>query len=139
MTINIPTHIRMATDAKQYILGGRAVVTLTSNTTNKFLTYKITVAKNNASIHFVWVHTNHGYRYLCTIKRSKGIVRSEKSMPRHYLSYKAFVWAWRHISNNSMPRTLAVYHNNTCCRCGRALTTMKSMAAGIGPECAKRT
>jgi len=137
MSVIIPTRLKTAKAAKEYILGGRALVTLTSNVTNKFFTYKITVAPNDARLHFVWYHSANGYRFVGSIKHGRKFFRSKKSIPSDYVVYKAFVWAWRHISNNSIPKTLAVYHNNTCRRCGRKLTTPKSMKAGIGPECIK--
>jgi len=135
MTTKIPTQLRTAAEAKSYMLGGRAIITLTSQATNKFLTYKITVKPEKPDMHFVWVHTSLGYKFVCTLKPDKKIVPG--GMSTECLDYKAFVWAWRHIANNSMPKKLAVYHNNTCCRCGRDLTTPKSMAAGVGPECIK--
>ena len=137
MSIIIPTRLETAMVAKEYILGGRAFITLTSNVTNKFFTYKITVALHDARLHFVWYHSAKGYRYVGTIKYRRKFFRTKKSIPSEFTVYKAFVWAWRHISNNSMPKTIAVYHNNRCRRCGRKLTTPKSMKAGIGPECIK--
>lgn len=136
MTTMIPTHLKTAEGAKVYILGGRATITIVSNITNKFFTYKITAAPGNARLHFVWYHGSHGYQYVGTIKEGCKFFRNKKSIHRN-LVYKAFVWAWLHISNNSMPKSLAVYHSNTCCRCGRKLTTPKSMRLGIGPECIK--
>lgn len=37
-----------------------------------------------------------------------------------------------------LPRGWAVYHEGRCGRCGVRLTVPESIAAGIGPECAKR-
>jgi len=139
MTIVVPTQLRTAVQAVKYMLGGRAFVTIISNKTNKHFSYKITVAPNNAQRHFVWVHTSHGYRFVGTLdKNGRKFFRSKKSIPREWLMYKAFLWAWRHVNSGYMPRSLCIYHENTCCRCGRKLIDPKSIRAGIGPECAKR-
>ena len=137
MTTMIPTHLKTAKAAKEHILGGRAIIILNNNDSGKFITYKITVDPSDSRSHFVWVHTSRGYQYVGAIKWGKKFFNSKKSIPRHYTHYKAFVWAWRHISNNSMPHPLSVYHDNTCRRCGRKLTTPKSIKLGIGPECIK--
>jgi len=138
MTVNVPNvHLQTAEDAKRYVLGGKSTFTLVSNKTNDHLTYKVKVANNNANRHFVWALTKNGYCYVGTIFDRKKFGRSKKSVPRGYLIYRAFLWAWRHIYNNSMPWSLAVYHYSTCCRCGHTLTDPKSIKRGIGPECIK--
>lgn len=137
MTIMVPTRLETAEKARAYILGGRSLFTVCSNTTNRHLTYRVTVCKRNAQVHFVWAKTNSGNRYVGCISKGYRFFYTKKSMPRDYVVCKSFVWAWRHIINKSMPKTMAIYHHNTCCRCGRNLTHPKSIKSGIGPECVK--
>jgi len=138
MTIMVPTRLETAEKAIKYMLGGRAVITVCSNVTDRHITYKITVNPNNANMHFVWVYSVHKYRFVGTLKdNGRKFFRSKKSISNKWVRYNVFVWAWRHIRNGSMPKTMAIYHENTCCRCGRKLTNPKSIKLGIGPECIK--
>ena len=138
MTVNMPIRLETAADAVRYMLGGRAIVTITSNKTNKHFTYKITVANNNHQRYFVWVRTKNGYQFMLTLDYNGRRIRySRKGMPKEYFLVKAFKWAWGHLFNNSMPIAMSIYRYNICCRCGRKLTDPKSIKAGVGPECAK--
>jgi len=139
MTVVIPTRLKTAESILKYVLGGKATITLVSNVTNKWITYKIGVCNSNSSVHFVWSKTRLGYRYVCTIKDGKFIYSNKKSLPRWHIEYKSFVWAWRHFINKSLPHDLVTYHHNTCSKCGRKLTTPKSIKLGIGPECLRQS
>jgi hypothetical protein len=138
MTISMPIRFDTAADAARYMLGGRAIVTLMSNKTNKHFTYKITVAKDNPNRYFVWVRTKKGYKFMLSLLYGgRKLQYSKKGMPRNYFLVQAFKWAWGHLVHNSMPKALIVYRYNICCRCGRRLTDPKSIKLGIGPECIK--
>jgi len=134
------TRFTNAVEALQYMLGGRAYITLASNKTNRHYSYKITISKSNAKKYFVWVYTSSGWRFVCTLTNGgQRILRTKNGIPQDWLMYKAFVWAWGNIFNKRMPPYLVVYHNNKCCRCGKKLLDPKSIKRGIGPECLKQS
>jgi len=143
MTIRLPVRIDSAAKAKAYFLGGKATFTLYSLKTKKYLTYRIVVCKSDARFHFVWAHTHAGYRYVGAIKESTKFkpisyfVPTKKSLAQNHFLFKVFKWVWGHVYNDSLPFNLLIYHDGTCCRCGRLLTDPESIKRGIGPECIK--
>lgn len=139
MTIYLPTQLKTATEAFRYMLGGKATITIISAETQKHLVYRIVVSPKDAKRHAVWVHTNNGWKFVGTLYHNgRKFFRSQRSIPKSWLLYRSFVWAWRHLRNKSMPWSLIIYHENTCCRCGRKLFDPKSIKAGIGSECIKK-
>jgi len=140
MTIRTPIEIKNAAAAKVYFLGGNSTFTLYSLKSKRYITYRIKVCKKDARFYFVWVRTHSGYRYVGAIKEFNKytyFVPTKKGFSPNNFFFIVFKWVWGHVYNNSFPPGLLIYHNGTCCRCGRMLTDPKSIKHGIGPECAK--
>jgi hypothetical protein len=55
-------------------------------------------------------------------------------------AHKAIVWMLDALQcrRDVLGKTLEVWHEGRCGRCGRKLTVPESIAAGLGPECAGR-
>jgi hypothetical protein len=134
--------------AVPFLVGGNAIVTFESRKTGARFTYRIRLADprqggDREPPHFVSVLTGpnngHDYDYLGAIFQKKVYVHGKTSrIAADAPSAVAFAWAWRHLSAGKMPEGLAVWHEGRCGRCGRRLTTPRSLATGLGPVCERR-
>jgi len=139
--------------ARQYIRAGKATITLESQKTGAWFTYRVTEAidketgKPNGTL-FVGLlngpDNTTDYKYLGYIRRD--VFWAGRKNPRpgdigpHAPSSKAFAWAWRAIAGTSpqLPAQLKIFHEGFCGRCGRKLTVPASVKSGFGPECRDR-
>jgi hypothetical protein len=134
-----------ASAAAPFLVGGDAVVTFESRKTGVRFTYQIRLAEprqgdDREPPHFVSVLTGPNnsadYVYLGCIFSKKVYSHGKNSkIDRSAPSAVAFAWAWRHLSAGKMPEGLAVWHEGRCARCGRRLSTPRSIATGFGPVC----
>lgn len=54
-------------------------------------------------------------------------------------SAQAWIWLWKHVLlGRKLPKTIRVFHEGRCGRCGRTLTVPSSITTGLGPECAEK-
>ena len=135
-----------AADARAFLTGGNATVTLVSTKTGTRFTYKIRAA-DDGKVHFVSLlngpDNESDYKYLGRIARGVTFWAGRK-VPKagdigpEAPSSAAFAWTWRQILNNALPDTLEVWHEGRCGRCNRKLTVPSSIASGWGPECADK-
>jgi len=140
-----------ASDAVAYILSGRAIVTLVSRQTGARFTYRVASPRDDVSakrIRFVSLLTGPSneadYEYLGYLSLSPsgewrynhGRVKSR--IAGDATSVKAFSWSWFRLKHGDLPEELEVWHEGTCGRCGRKLTTPESIETGMGPECKRR-
>ena len=137
--------IKDPVQALRFLLAGNAHATFVSLVTETRFTYKVTLADprpgdTRAPPHFVSVLTGpDSYQYLGTIHGSKIYHHGAKSKIKEDApSARAFAWVWQWLTAGLVPRTLEVYHEGRCGRCGRRLTTPESVTIGVGPECLKR-
>lgn len=129
----------------RYMLAGNAYVTFQSEKTGVHLTYHVEAADQSSNpharvSHFVKVLTapDH-YEYLGCVYESRHYRHGRKSrIGVDAKSEKAFAWVWSKLTAGHMPTTLEVFHEGRCGRCGRRLTTPKSIETGLGPECEKK-
>jgi len=145
----------LMTDAKlilAFMLSGDATVTFEGQT--KDYTFKITKgdeptdeqkAKGWSQAWFVGLLTGsdneHSYTYMGLIRtnRKTGILdfftagRTQYNMMSPCVV--AFKWAFDIFLQGRVPTTLKVWHEGTCGRCGRKLTTKQSIQDGFGPVC----
>ena len=125
----------------QFALAGNAVFTVTSRKTETRFTFKVRVAENNASMHFVSVLTGPDnttdYRYLGYIRRGVYFHGGAKAkIAAEAPSAKAFDWLWRNLMRtNDLSDLATIDHCGRCGRCGRPLTVPESVRSGYGPEC----
>lgn len=134
-----------ATEALAFVLAGNAHITLKSAKTGTRFTYRVRQS-DDGKLHFVSVLTgsdNEGsYTYLGIIRGGhlSGFTRTKKSpIGDDAPSAVAFRWFAGWIAAGKLPADLEIWHEGRCGRCGRMLTVPESLAAGIGPDCAKRT
>ncbi len=138
--------------ARQYILGGRAIITVVSTGTNRRYTFKISKAKNQdglagyAGTYFVGLLTGPDnttdYQYLGFLRPNRfgfieGLIAGKKGNFSHP-AFKGFDWVWRHLNadrSGLMDERLEIWHEGSCGRCGRKLTVPESIASGFGPIC----
>jgi hypothetical protein len=129
---------------RTYLLGGHAKVTLKSLVSGKSFTYRIVAGSDrqgNQSIHFVSVlsgpDNQADYQFIGTIFDKKVFRHGTRSLvPRDSPSVRAFAWLWDRCETQS--NQFELWHSGHCCRCGRELTTVESIASGIGPVCATK-
>lgn len=128
--------------ARNFLLGGRACLTLVSAKTSKRFTYRI-VQKHKDFPHFVSVLTGpentRDYSFLGTIFRKEEYAHGRKSrISSSAPCAQALTWALRYLLQGVLPPQCEVWHDGRCGRCGRMLTVPESVSLGVGPECAKR-
>jgi hypothetical protein len=129
-----------ASDARRFILGGKATVTLHSLKTDARFTYKVSASKDGA-VHFVSLlngpDNSNSFAYFGYIRRDVFFHGGHKAkVGKDTPSVKAFGFAWNHIVHDDIPDLLEVWHEGRCGRCARKLTVPESIATGFGPECA---
>lgn len=133
-----------ANDAKTFLLGGNATFTLVSTKTGTRFTYKVTAHRDNDGTNDRWFvkvlqgpNNEADFGYLGTIFNGNRYYHGKKShIGKNASSAVAFEWAFRKLSNGSLPDALEFWHEGSCCMCGRKLTVPSSVATGIGPICA---
>ena len=130
-----------------YLLAGKAVITLENGDTGNRFTLRISRAADREGqadalpTYFVGALTGGNetdYRYL-------GFIRGLIYYPNHGKtnadapSQRAATWFFRRVlAGEKLPECLRVFHSGRCGRCGRMLTTPESILRGIGPECASK-
>jgi len=132
-------------DIKRFITGGKAIMTLESNKTGRWFTYRIKKAKKDEdnSPFFVSVLTGNdnesAYTYMGTIFKNdnKYLFKLTKNskIGEDALSYKGFNFFFNLLMNNKVHEDMTIYHRGVCGRCGRILTVPESLVTGLGPEC----
>lgn len=133
-TVQITTYY----DFRTYAFGGKSIITIVSNKTQRHYTYKFTAVKGEAGAFIVEVMIGHKYYAFGKILRfGKGFKYIPKYVSKQDINYKAFMWTWRHIVNNVFPKKVYVWREDKCCVCGKRLTFPESIVKGIGPECIK--
>lgn len=135
---------------REYVLAGKAVLTLVSAKTGTRFTYRVKRAlEGNRPQPRLYVAVLTGpdnvghYEFLGTL------FEEERPWPARYRhghrsriapdapSARAWAWFWEALTRApSLPSDLEVWHEGRCGRCGRRLTVPESIATGLGPECA---
>lgn len=146
-----------AKEVHEFVLAGKATVTLESEKTGVHFTYRVSQAEDRdgkpAQRWFVGVlngpdnETNYAYiGLLDTGAKRAGMYAPDG--PVHFRqtakskigpeapSVRGFVYFWNAICADKMPGCMKVRHEGRCGRCGHKLTTPESLDRGIGPECA---
>ena len=134
-----------AEDIKRFVIGGKAIMTLESKRTGKWFTYRIKKAKkdDDNSPFFVSVLTgmnnDSAYTYMGTIFKNEDKLNfkltKNSKIGEDALSYKAFIFFFNLLQNNTLHEEISIYHRGVCARCGRSLTVPESLINGFGKEC----
>lgn len=128
--------------AFRYITGGHGTFTLVGkNARYTYSTSQSADDKGNLSPIFIRVKTgpdNDAYIGYLPLTNLASLQAGKKGLPGAQ-SYQALEWWLKSFMAKSPKITDAqVWHEGTCCRCGRQLTVPESIASGIGPVCAEK-
>jgi hypothetical protein len=139
-----------AAEAKTYALSGEIgspKLTLESKKTGKWYTYSVSRARDRATGEpkdFWFVGLLSGpdntadYQYLGMLDGSGFRLTKASKLTADSAPVRGFNYFWKHITQDQLPTDMTVRHEGSCGRCGRTLTTPRSLQLGIGPECAAK-
>lgn len=144
--VDAPHQIQSFDDVGRFVYAGNAIFTLRSAKTGNRFTYKVT-AKKGGDISFVGLLTgpnnDRDYSYLGLLShdtgdRLMGVGKGKSCASPDAPSAKAFQYLLDYLWKRNDGKSLEIWHEGRCGRCGRKLTVPESVAAGLGPECASR-
>jgi hypothetical protein len=132
--------------ALQYMMAGKATVTLKSKATGTRFTYRLNLKKGDPAGQFkkditmvalmTGPDNNSSFQYIGHFFSDRNYKHGRKSRVGYDApAAKAFAWTWSKLTAGELPESLEVWHAGTCGRCGRKLTVPESVASGFGPEC----
>ena len=133
---------------RNFIFAGRSVFTLENKESGNYITFKISQIKKQGKVvanQFginckVLGDSDAGYQFLGFLDIQKKTFKrwgSQSGNPS-YVGYKTFAWILNNLGQLERftdKDKLAIYHEGTCCKCGRPLTVPHSIDTGIGPDC----
>ncbi len=134
------TNFTSAADARRFIRGGRAVLTIKSHKTGEHRTFRVSHPKDNDKMFFVGLlsgpDNTADYTYMGVLT-DDGQVRLTKASKLTCESVPVRAWNYvaRRLLADALPTDADVLHEGKCGCCGRALTVPESIERGIGPEC----
>lgn len=140
-----------AHDAREFIVAGKAIVTLESKKTGNWFTYKVSRVPDyrgkQVNRWFVSLLTGpdneNSYSYMGLLDQRDGDIEfrltAKSKVPETACSVRGFRYMWNHLANGTIPADMIIRHEGKCGRCGRTLTVPESLHNGIGPECIKHT
>lgn len=127
-----------------YLMGGRAVVTLESPKGTKH-TYIYAIPRNHesfpADVRFVYaLHDGIKEFYIGMIEMNVfRLTRNSRFLPDTDIVKGAkYIENMRNNQAFLDKSPMKIYHQGVCARCGRQLTDEKSIKIGFGPKCKKR-
>lgn len=126
-----------AARARDFIVAGKATLTLRSEKTGARFTYRVREAKDGGA-HFVSYREGPSYEYMGMIKNGTLLTTARSSVDRADVRFRAFQFAWANLVAGKIGGQLEIWHEGRCGRCGRTLTDPESIERGIGPECVKK-
>jgi hypothetical protein len=143
-TTHAPAQRTQSQIAKDFMLGGDAIFTLTRPDLDQRFTYRVT-RKGANDPHFVKLLTGpdntRDYTYLGILDPDMGyVILTERSgFPETAPSVRAIRWAAELLwEGHPLPTPAEIHHEGMCARCRRPLTVPESIRTGFGPECAAR-
>lgn len=127
---------------KNYIFGGRGIVTLEAPSGNSH-TYAFYRPANHESfpedIRFVYaVHNGEKLFYIGMIEQGKFRLTKNSRFLYDTDIVKGARYIMRMANEPGLDTPMKLYHEGMCCFCGRKLISNKSLSTGIGPKCRRR-
>lgn len=128
--------------AKNYITGGKGVVTLKSPT-GVHHTYAFSKPKveNKFPEGTLFVHVlcaEKNWRYVGMVShRGYAIYTRRSSFSKDSPIFKGLRYIVRIMYDPKFQSRMELFHEGCCSVCGRPLTNPKSLSVGIGPRCMK--
>lgn len=129
---------------RRFIVAGRSTFSLRSTRTGKHYTYRVRCPRGEpeAVVRFVDVLTGpdntSNFSWLGSVWTDKGGKYTHgrtSRLPKGADSERVFTWFWRTLAAGKLHDDLEFFHAGKCGRCGRQLTTPRSVETGIGPVC----
>lgn len=115
-----------------FILGGKAIFTIRSQTSGKHWTFTI---RQKEEVWFVRLFTSDsetmGVGYI-TDNRFHPSFPARNTTPRIIIDH-----LFKYIAAGRLNKNFEFFHVGQCGRCGRPLTDPASIERGLGPYCAK--
>lgn len=150
----IPSHaIADPAKALQFVLAGRATLTIMSEKTGDHYTYQINKRKDpepldtrSSSAEPVWfvklLTAPDTYTYVGMIvvyPNGTHFCRTTRasSMDQSSPPIKAINFMFQFLDIGRIHSDMKIYHDGACGRCRRPLTTPESIETGFGPECSE--
>jgi len=136
--------------SKEFLLAGNATFTV-SNPEGKHYTFKVANPKHDMGIslsgvkrpapYFISVLTGpdntNNYTYLGMVVENHVKLTKASKYTMGSTIYRVANWAVMGIlKGGELPDGYSISHAGSCGRCGRKLTTPKSIELGLGPVCA---
>lgn len=127
-----------------YIYGGRGIMKLESPSgTHHYYMFQKPADRDAFPDDVVFVYAIHNFEkkfYLGMIEQGKfRLTRNSRFLPDTDIVKGAFYIMKMSYSQQLVDKTpMKLSHMGMCARCGRELTTDKSIHNGIGPKCRKR-
>ena len=130
---------RDAPTLREFMLAGKAKITVRSEKTLKHFTYKIRKDKDSEKRFVHRLVADNNYVYIGTVFED-GHFNWTKRSAHHRSSdaYKGFEWLWSRVGQGILPRDVTVFHEGRCGMCGLELTDPISIKEGYGPDCRKK-
>lgn len=133
------TNFATAADARRFIRGGRAVLTIKSLKSGEHRTFRVS-RKDETSPFFVGLlsgpDNTADYTYIGVLTEDDGVRLTKASkLTSESVPVRAWNYVARHLRADVLPADAEVMHEGRCACCGRALTHPDSIERGIGPEC----
>lgn len=127
---------------RDYIYGGRGVVTLKSPT-GVHHTYMFNKPRNEdifpSDVLFVYaVHDGHKLFYVGMVEDDYFRLTRHSRFDNHTEIVKGARYIMKMMHYPNMETPMELYHQGICAVCGRPLTNPKSIERGMGPACRKR-
>jgi hypothetical protein len=137
---NTTAQLSDAKEALAFVLGGNSTFTAVSEKTEARYTFKVRIA-DSKDTYFVSLLTGSDntsdFSYMGIIPTNSMEFRLTRKSA--YNDDSTPVKAFRYVTNAlkalEMPKSVAIWHEGKCGRCGRKLTVPESVASGFGPEC----
>lgn len=134
--------------SRRFVLAGVAVFTVKSSSGEHFTFRVQKVDPSEEYPNTVWFasvltgpNNEHDYTYVGRVSASDlSVFPTRKSAYKPDSKvFRSLQWSLRVIDGKQdLPEGYSISSAGLCARCGRTLTTPKSIEEGFGPECSKR-
>lgn len=133
-------------DPLDYMLAGKAIVTIVNQETKKHLTYSIYQGSKPHRDRFkypVWfvkamVRTQFfSYMGIIIPRELYFTTTSGSRLGTDTQHVRVFIWLMQQLRKRTLPEQIVVYHSGSCGKCHKTLTNPLSLKRGVGPWCYK--
>lgn len=127
-------------DALNYILGGKATITVQNVLTKNRFTFQIKENKKaNFPVFFVKVlngpDNTSNYLYIGSILNGRYTLTKGSKVSITAQSFRTFEYIYFHLVHGTLPSNIEIFHHGHCSKCGKKLTVPESIKTGMGPVC----